>query len=255
MVSREDGKIDWERAKALVESWQTSGVEGVLAVSVDRPSSERTLELKERFPGFVFAALGEHPEWPLSSEREFYSLLDLIRSERGRISAIGEVGLPHYHRKDQKPLAMERFRIWSSLSRELSLPLALHAVYEGAEEALLVLREEGVTRAHFHWLKAADEVVVEILAAGYHISVTPEVCYRERARELARQVRGRGFPLLFETDGPWPYEGPFAGEPSDPSWLSKVIRCTAEAVGEEAVSLAHEGAETFRFLFGRGFQG
>ncbi|MDI3270590.1 MAG: TatD family hydrolase, partial [Bacillota bacterium] len=207
-------------------------------------------ELKERFPGFVFAALGEHPEWPLSSEREFLLLVDLIRSERGRLSAIGEVGLPHYQRKEQKALVLDRLRVWASLSRDLSLPLALHAVYEGAKEVLWVLQEEGVNKAHFHWLKASEEVVAGILAAGYRISVTPEVCYRERARELARQVRATGLPLLFETDGPWPYEGPFGGEASAPSWLPKVIGCTAEALGEEAASLAHEGARAFRLLFG-----
>ncbi|MBE3563759.1 MAG: TatD family hydrolase [Hydrogenibacillus schlegelii] len=250
IVAREDGTIDWDRAERLVERWRAGGVRGVLAVSVDRPSAERTLKLKERFPDFVFAALGEHPERPLSSERELWALEALIRAERGRIAAIGEVGLPHYARVDQKPAVRERLRFFAGLGRKLGLPLALHAVYDGAAEALSVLQEEGVRKAHFHWLKAPDAVVERILAAGYRVSVTPEVCYRKRARALARAVRRRGAPLLFETDGPWPYEGPFGGRPAEPLWLGRVRTCAAEAVGEAPEGLSEAAEAAFLSLFG-----
>jgi len=250
VVSREDGTIDWERAKRFVERWRAGGVRGVLAVSVDLPSSERTLELKERFPDFVFAALGEHPERPPSSEREFWALEKLIRTERKRISAIGEIGLPYYVGIERKSAVWERLRIFAALGRELDLPLVLHAVYDGAAEALSTLREAAIEKAHFHWLKASDAVVERILDYGYHVSVTPEICYRERARALARKVRGRGEPILFETDGPWTYEGSFGGRPADPLWLWDVLRCTAEAVGEEEEVLSAFADAAFLSLFG-----
>src|SRR5690606_463411 len=44
-----------------IEKWQEAGVKGVIAVSNDLPSSYWTLELHEKFPGFIHTAIGFHP--------------------------------------------------------------------------------------------------------------------------------------------------------------------------------------------------
>ncbi len=60
----------------------------------------------------------------------------------------------------------------------------------------------------------------EIVAAGYLVSVTPEVVYRERDRELVQAVPVES--LLVESDGPWRYRGEFEGLPSGPWFASRV---------------------------------
>jgi TatD DNase family protein len=50
--------------------------------------------------------------------------------------------------------------------------------------------------------------------------VTPEVVYRARDRDLVEAVPLES--LLVESDGPWPYEGEFAGTPSGPWFVSRV---------------------------------
>ena len=98
-----------------------------------------------------------------------------------------------------------------------ALALVLHAPHGAAVGALEALRRHRIERAVFHWHKAPADVTREIVAAGYLISVTPEVVYRERDRDLVEQVPLES--LLVESDGPWKYAGEFAALPSGP-WLA-----------------------------------
>jgi TatD DNase family protein len=86
--------------------------------------------------------------------------------------------------------------------------------------ALEALGHHGIERAVFHWHKASAEVTREIVSAGYFVSVTPEVVYRERDRELVQALPLES--LLVESDGPWTYRGEFEGRPSGPWFASRV---------------------------------
>src|SRR5207244_12086677 len=74
------------------------------------------------------------------------------------------------------------------LASRWDLPVALHAPHGAAVGALGALRAHGIERAVFHWHKAPADVTQAIVDAGYYVSVTPEVVYRDRARELVAQV-------------------------------------------------------------------
>ncbi|WP_027409045.1 TatD family hydrolase [Anoxybacteroides tepidamans] len=210
-----------------IKAWEKAGISGVVAVSTDLPSSYRTLELKQRFPSFVHAAIGFHPEQPLPSSCDWEEWIRLVQQERQQLSAIGEVGLPHYaaeavaHYQDY----CERLEQIAQIAVSLSLPLALHAVYEGAETALSILQKHAVKNAHFHWLKAEAAIIKKIVQCGYYISVTPEVCYRERDRKLLSFVPIE--QLLLETDGPWPFAGPFSGMKTSPLLLKHSLQAVA----------------------------
>ncbi|KEO83458.1 TatD family hydrolase [Tumebacillus flagellatus] len=215
-----------EELESLIETWREGGIESVVAVSTGLRSSYRTLELQVRYPDFVRAAVGMHPEYPVPPERDVTELLALIRQERHRLVAVGEVGLPHY---EVEKLGAGALEAWTELlgtfaetAREHDLPLVLHAVHNKAPLAFQALQRHGVTRAHFHWLKAAPDDLQQILDAGYYVSVTPDVCHRERDQRLASLVP---LPqLLLETDGPWPHEGPvFGGRRTTPLFLQEMV--------------------------------
>jgi TatD DNase family protein len=204
-----------------IEQWRNQGITGIVAVSTNLASSYRTLAWKMKYPDFIFAAVGYHPEQPLPSRQEVDELISLIRIERSKISAVGEVGLPHYSLAQLGESALEHYiellAEFAQTAHAFKLPLALHAVHDKAKLALQVLQKhEGLT-AHFHWLKAPAEVVDQIVRANHFISITPEVCYRERDQRLAVQLPLS--QLLLETDGPWPFKGEFTSKMTSPLFL------------------------------------
>ncbi|MBN6189202.1 TatD family hydrolase [Aneurinibacillus sp. BA2021] len=235
---------------ADLAAWQEAGIAGVIAVATDLASAYRTLALRQRYPDFVYAALGLHPEQPLPSPAEIDELIGLLYKERSMLHAIGEVGLPHYvpeavQQMDAHKACLHRF---AAAAVDLDVPLVLHAVHDKAAQALAVLRSCGVRRAHFHWLKAPDAVVDDIVRHGYFISVTPEVCYRTRDQELVRRVPQA--QLLLETDGPWPYNGPFAGQKTTPLLLRQTAAAVADLYGVQIEQTAAESLHATQKLYG-----
>ena len=242
------------RLAAVIRRARGAGVACVAAAGTGPDSNERILHLGKEHPDFVWPCLGLHPERPASSA-EVREVEAQVRRHRDAIVAVGEVGLPYYGlREVEDPVAFQRMgqahlRALARVAHELDLAMVLHAPQEAAGVALATLQRAGVRRALFHWHKGTPEVTAAICAAGYWISVTPEVCYRERDRELVRSVpRDR---LLIETDGPWPYRGPFTGQPTEPAMLPRVAIEVAGLWGcglAEATARLSANAEA---LFGR----
>ncbi|MEB3752589.1 TatD family hydrolase [Geobacillus sp. FSL W8-0032] len=220
------------RVDEQIKRWQEAGITGVVAVSTDLRSSHRTLELKQRFPSFVYAAIGFHPERPMPNAADWNEWTSLIKQARPLLSAIGEVGLPYYSAEAaaQLPRYCDLLAQIAAIAVDVSLPLVLHAVYDRAETALAIVQQAGVRHAHFHWLKASAKTVQRIVRCGYYISVTPEVCYRERDQALLSLIPLE--QLLLETDGPWPFAGPFHGKPTTPLFLFDSVRTVAAHYGE-----------------------
>ncbi|MEH7225950.1 TatD family hydrolase [Bacillus sp. JJ1566] len=217
-------QYDDKKLPAQIEIWQEAGVKGVIAVSNDLPSSYRTLGLQEKFPNFVHAAVGFHPEQPLPIEKDFLEWEQLVQVEREKIVAIGEIGLPHYN-LEKLPFTLEHYcdfltRCFEVAKKQL-LPVALHAIHDKAKIVFDLMQKKQMTAAHFHWLKAPLDVVNNIIGAGYYISVTPEVCYRIRDQKLVKQVPLS--QLLIETDGPWPFEEEFKNQPTTPLFLHSIL--------------------------------
>ncbi|MFQ5839473.1 MAG: TatD family hydrolase [Candidatus Methylomirabilales bacterium] len=239
----------------LLEAAMQAGVRTVVGIGSGPASNRRILEIAAAYPEVVLPTAGLHPENLKITGEDLSETLVQIRRERSRLVAIGEVGLPYYelrrHKAPERPLrdAERRLLLFLGLARELDYAVILHAPHERAARALALFQEVGVPRGVFHWHKAPISVTRRILDQGYAISVTPEVCYRDRARELARFV-----PLdllLLETDGPEPYEGPFAGERTVPAILPRVVEAVAVIHGVPAAVVAAETTRAASRLFGR----
>jgi TatD DNase family protein len=232
---------------------QAAGVVGAVAAGVDEASCRRILQLIQRYPGFVHGGCGVHPERQVADDEE-QRVIALIRRARAQLVAIAEVGLPWYtvreHPERERLIAAgePRLRRFLRLARELDLAVVLHAPHDAAARALALLEAEGVARAVFHWHKATPAVTQAIVDRGYYISVTPEVCYRGRDRELVALVPLTH--LVIETDGPWPYGGEFEGRVTEPAFLRRLVQEIAAIKGVRPEAAEEAMAQNCRHLFG-----
>lgn len=235
-----------------LEKWREAGVKQLVAVSTSLASSYQTLELKRKFPDFIYAAIGFHPEEEVPIERDVLEWISLLQRERSIISAIGEVGLPHYQLAKMKAGALEAYlellELFSELAVKNRLPLILHAVHDKAELAVEVLGREKVELAHFHWLKGEKAIVNQIINSGYFVSVTPEVCYRDRDQELAKLMPVE--QLLLETDGPWSFDGSFQGISTTPLMLMESAHTVSQLKGITTEQLFLQIEQNIKQLYG-----
>jgi TatD DNase family protein len=213
-----------------------------ITVSMHLASCQSNLALSRRYPGRVYPAFGYHPEQELPAAHALQELLAWIKKYGRNMVAIGEVGLPYYLRTEtelqglpfeQQPYVdlLDKF---IALGAQLGKPIVLHAIYEDAEIALTLLAKYQIQRAHFHWFKGSAATLEQMQRRGYMVSVTPDLLYEP---EIERIVVSYPLELLLvETDGPWPFAGPFAGQTTTPAMLPLVIRRIAEL---KHVSPAH----------------
>lgn len=236
----------------LIKRARGAGVTAAVAPGTGPGSNQRVMELAIRFPDFVHGAIGFHPERFELTDDDADATLAIIRERRGSLCAVGEVGLPYYGDNAARAEVRERGRKilarFAEAAANADLPLILHCPHETAAQALHIIRNAQVRRAVFHWHKSDEPTTRAILEAGYFISLTPEVVYRDRDQALARIV-----PLsriMVETDGPWPYKGPFAGRETEPAMVADAVAAIARIKRESLENVAKVTAENAEKLFG-----
>jgi TatD DNase family protein len=175
-------------------------------------------------------ALGFHPEQSIPSKEEVEKITSLIRLYEHHIVAIGEVGLPYYTRKENSEIRLspylELLEHFLRLAKDLDKPVVLHAIYEDADLVCDLLEKHQINHAHFHWFKGSPSTIKRMMHNRFFISVTPDCLYEEEIHALIEQ-----YPLeliMVETDGPWPFDGPFEDQKTHPKMIHESVRKISE---------------------------
>ncbi|WML44238.1 TatD family hydrolase [Neobacillus sp. PS3-40] len=205
--------------------------DALISVSFNLESCLRNLQLSQKFQK-VKPAFGFHPEQPIPTEEQQSELLNWMNEHRPEMIAIGEVGLPYYLRLEQKVSRkqyaqyIDLLETFIQLAKKWEKPIVLHAVYDDAPIVCDLLEKYSVTKAHFHWFKGDQKTIKWMIANGYHISITPDVVYEQEIQQLVQNYPVE--QMMIETDGPWPFEGPFKGKMTHPDMMIESIGMIAK---------------------------
>lgn len=245
----------YQDIEAVCRRNHQAGVAVTVATGTGTQSNEHILALQQQYQTRLWAAIGLHPERLDTTWEEVETVLAQIHIHRACVVALGEIGLPHYALRAQR-MTTEQARQHEAMLHTLvqaavhhSLPVVLHAPHDTATTALTIVQRYGPPGALFHWHKGPAETTAALCAAGYYLSVTPEVCYRDRDRQLVQAVSLDN--LLLESDGPWPYAGEFAGQTTTSAMVARTAQEIARLKGlplDEVIARTTANAEK---LFGR----
>ena len=207
-----------------------AGIQAIVAVGMDRRSNERTLSLAQKYPGFVYPAVGYHP-WRLQDD-DLEANFSLLETELPHCLAMGEVGLD-WAIDTPRERQEEIFARLLVLAAREKKPILLHARRAWAE-CLQGLRVHKIQKAVFHWYSGPLGLLPQIFEEGYLISATPAAAYSEKHRQA---IQYTPLPrLLLETDAPEVYRGK-ASEPKDVLItlysVSDVKKVNPEEIGEQ----------------------
>lgn len=238
-----DPVFDEDRA-AVLRRARMAGVAGVVTVGETLEDAARGLELAEAHAEILPAA-GLYPTH--LDEEQAERMEQLIRRERSRLVAIGEIGLDHWKVQDeaQRELQREIFRRFVRLGAELDLPLNIHSRSAGRHVIRLLL-DEGARRVQLHAFDGKPSTALPALEAGYFFSVPPSAARSRQKEKLVRRL-----PLdclLVETDSP--VLGPARGERNEPANLVVALDAIARIKGLPREEVARAVAENTRRLYG-----
>jgi TatD DNase family protein len=197
---------DYPDPDAVAGQSSKGGID-IVAVSVDRKSSFRSLDIARRHPASVRAFVGQHP-----SEAEKGDDLEWFESALEGAAGCGEVGLdPSYLKTSDKSRQYRVFSTLLGMTEKAGKPVQVHS--RGAEnECLQELTGFRLTTVLLHWFQG-EALVSQVIDRGYYVSFGPALLYGKRLQRMASSLDPSR--VLTESDGPVPFkalggvQGPF----------------------------------------------
>jgi TatD DNase family protein len=236
-----DPAFDGDRDSVLQRA-RAAGVEAMLLVGYDLPSSRAAVDLARRI-GWAYASVGIHPNSAAqASDADFQAVADLARAPE--VVAIGETGLDNYRQHTPPSRQREAFEWHLRLAEELGLPAIVHnrQADDDVAAALSASAVRGVSRSIpgvLHCFSSTDPHYLQrMLDAGYFVSFAGPLTFKsaENLRMMARRVPVDR--LLVETDCPYLAPMPHRGQRNEPAFVRETAACLADVVGLDADLLA-----------------
>lgn len=219
-------KFNKDRA-VVIKRAKEAGVNIIIDVGGDLPSSHRALKLSQTFPE-IYATVGVHPHDADQLDQKALKILkDLAKADR--IVAIGEIGLDYYYDNSPREIQREAFRKQLELAREVGLPVVIHN-READEDTLDILKEMGVEEIGgvMHCFASDLKMARECLALGLYLAFGGVTTFKN-AKNLQGVVREVPLEkLLLETDSPYLTPHPHRGKRNEPVY----VRYVAEKIAE-----------------------
>lgn len=242
----DDPRFEEDR-DALLSRIHGEGVEYIMTIGADLPTSEAALALAGRYP-FVFAAVGVHPEQAGEAPSDYLARLRQL-AEHPRVRAIGEIGLDYYW-KENPPREVQRrfFEEQILLAKELSLPIIVHD--REAHADTLAMLQKHRPRGVVHCYSGSAEMAREIAKLGMYLGFTGAVTFKNARRALEAAAVVPEDRLLIETDCPYMAPEPHRGKRCDSSLLPFVAEKLAEVRGVSAEEIIRLSCRNAKTLFG-----
>jgi TatD DNase family protein len=212
---------------SVLDRAQEAGVEKIICVGYDLPSSQEAVLLARKYKQ-IYAAVGIHPH----DARELTpEVLGKIRNlaKDPRVVAIGEIGLDYYRDLSPRDKQKEAFIEQIKLAQEIGKPIIIHD-RDANQDVMDIIKKQkaGKNGGIMHCYSGSLPLAIESIKEGFYISFAGPLTYKNAAK--AHEVASK-LPLnrlLVETDCPYLTPEPLRGKLNEPAHVRFVVQKMAE---------------------------
>lgn len=248
-VHLDDPAFDEDR-DSLIKSLGDNGIELVINNSSDLPSSERSVELANKYKN-IYAAIGVHPhEAKTYNDQVEERLIELSKNEK--VMAIGEIGLDYYYDNSPRDVQKEVFKKQIELAARLGKNIVIHSrdAVKDTFDILKEAHEKYEFTALIHCFSQSVEMMEEYVKMGDYLALGGAVTFKnaKTPKEVAKKV-----PLdrlLLETDCPYMTPVPYRGKRNEPKFVRFVCQYIADLRQRSPEEVEKMTAENTKRFFG-----
>jgi len=236
------GKVPEVISRAL-----DAGVEKIVLVGYDLPSSQEALKIAEQYRTIAGVAVGLHPH---DAKILSQSLLTQLRrlAKHKKVVAYGEIGLDFYKNYSPRTQQVEAFRSQLQIASELSLPVILHTRDAFAQTFEILEEIKPLKRVVFHCFSGSLKEVKWMKEKDHYVSYSGSLTYNSKKLEEALKDTPKD-RLLFETDSPFLTPLPFRGKKqNEPALIRYTVEKAAHLLDmslEELAELSYQNGLKF----------
>lgn len=210
-----------EDQNLVIERALAAGVTGMINIGSDMASSQKSLELAQKYP-MIYAAIGVHPHEAKSvMESDYDTLLEWAKQDK--VLAIGEIGLDYYYDNSPREIQQQVFRRQLLLAKAAKLPIIVHTRdAHGDMMAALKAEGQGLTGI-IHCYSGSLEMAKELIKKGYYLGIGGALTFKNgrKLKEIVAAVPLEA--LVVETDCPYLTPHPYRGQRNEPSYVNYVV--------------------------------
>lgn len=250
-------QFDEDRAMVIGNA-KKAGVKQFINPGVDLYSSKQVIELAQKHPGVVFAAVGIHP-YEAQHDPDIRELEKLIKHHflphppspipHPPIVAIGECGLDYHIYKGEQALGKKdkQKRLFSEqleLSFKYNLPVIFHCrdAFDDFFDVLNALPSQ--PKGVIHCFSGGLQEIRDAQKRSFFVGLDGNITYSKHLQSIIPQI-----PLsmmLLETDAPYLTPVPHRGTRNEPKYIpliakevARLLTVSAKEVEETTTTNAH----------------
>lgn len=215
---------------------------------VDPLSSKLSVELSQKYPREVFAAVGFHPYE--ASHQPDISYLD--KCLQYPVVAIGEIGLDYHLFKDEKALGKKQeqkllFEEQLRLALKHNLPVIMHCrdAYEDFFAVLDAL--PSMPKGVIHCFSGGLQELRNAAERNLYVGIDGNVTYSKQLQLIATHILPT--MLLLETDSPYLTPAPHRGQRNEPKHIPIIAHQIATLQKISTDIVASRTTQNARLLF------
>lgn len=231
--ARFGGSVD-----AVLERAVEAGVERILVPGWDVASSEAALELADRHPDLLDAAVGIHPHHAAQMSEAAWGRLEELAADP-RTRAVGEIGIDHFRNLSPPDVQRAAFDRQLELATRHRLAVLVHDrdAHEAVTDALLDWApcSGRPTPGVIHAFSGDPEMAQRLIGAGFLVSFALPVTFHNALGPRATAPTLEAGTFLVETDAP--YLGPDRERVNEPTTVLRVVAELGRLRGVEPGSL------------------
>jgi len=222
----------------------------IINVGSQYSTSKRAIEIAEKYPKGIYAAIGLHPIHAIPNKVDvsevspsFKSKPEKFNADKYRklakskkVIAVGEVGLDYSYAKNDKNKEIQKkvFIEQLSLAKELNLPVIIHCrdAWKDLIEILRNFQAQHLVAGSWqlagvaHFFSGSIEDAKELISMGFLVSFTGVITFTKAYDATIEEIPME--KLMIETDCPYVSPVPFRGKRNIPLYVKYVAKRISE---------------------------
>lgn len=201
----------------VIKRAEKAGVIAIVNNGTSPKTNRKTLELAKKYK-LVKPALGLHPTELAKFKKDIEKEIKVIKSNRNKIVAVGEIGLDYYWKQDTKKEQTALFKKMLALAVEIKKPVIVHS--RNAQKDVLDVLKDFDLKVILHSFEANDKLIDEAVKRGYYFSIPASASRNSCFQNLIKKAPVN--QLLTETDSP--YLSFEKGKRNEPSFVIESLK-------------------------------
>lgn len=242
--------------EAAVSEASAVGVDRIVQVGVDVPSSIWSAEAANRLPR-VLAAVAIHPnEAPVIARRDGKSGLDAAIAEIDRLAklprvrAVGETGLDFFRTAETGIADQEySFRSHIEIAKTNNIAVMIHD-RDAHSDVVRVLLDTKPEKVIFHCFSGDGELARIAAEHGWYCSFAGNVTFKNAANLREGLAALPNELILVETDAPFLTPIPYRGRPNASYLIPHTVRFMADVRGMSLETMCQHLSDNTNQIFG-----